>query len=507
MAKRIFQPAIILLTIVVLAAALRIVALFYVGTYTFDDAFSVHFAQMDLGQMLDLIKDEVHPPLYFILLHFWLKIFGSGEIAPRVLALIFSLASLPLLYLLGKKIINRWVGLLASLMMALSYFEIFSGTQMRMYSLLTFFGLASLNLFWLVIVENKKNYWLLYILTNILLLYTHLGGIFGLITQGLWLIILKQKKSLPPNQTKKCLWAQVFILAVWSPWLIILFLPKLAAITGQGWYFNLASVKRQAAIGLYDYFFLLLENYWLRLISGVIIFSAPFLIWLWSDKKTLSSLQQKINPNWFLFSWVLPAFLASAISGVDLTRIFVVGYSGFYLIIAYLFYIALIKSKKTFWLLIILWFGLTAIHLGQNLTHSFSRWDLVNQWLQTNQRPGDQIILLSFTQLYQFQRYYQGTLPVQALSLFPYSTNDLDYQIIHYNWQDYQTNDYKINQLKTASQDTKRILLIHQLATKDQYFAGPVHQWLGQNDWQIATIFSPQAYYGPTVIGYQPKNQ
>src|SRR3989338_5609139 len=105
MAQKNSKPALILLAIVILAAALRIVALFYVGTYTFDDAFSVHFAQMDFGPMLGLIKDEVHPPLYFILLHFWLKLSGVGEIAPRLLALIFSLASLPLLYLLGKKII------------------------------------------------------------------------------------------------------------------------------------------------------------------------------------------------------------------------------------------------------------------------------------------------------------------------------------------------------------------------------------------------------------------
>lgn len=483
-----------LIVIIILAAIIRLVALFSFGTYTFDDLFSVHFAGMDLKAMFSFLKNEVHPPIFYLLLHFWLKIFGSNEITARLLSLIFSLGIIPLLFYLTKKITNKFTAYLTIIIFALSYFQIFAAIQVRMYSLLTFLGLTSLVLFWLIFVENKKNLGFLYILTNILMMFTHLGGIFGLITQWLWFLILVWKKQIDKVKIKKFILSQIIILVVWFLWLVPFFLPKIKTIINQGWYFNLDH-NQNAALGIYDYFFLLLKNYWFRLISASLIFIAPFILLLWPEKKS-----QKINPNWFLFAWVSPAFLVSLVSGINYTRIFIIPYLGFYIITAYFFYLVWQNHKKLFYCLITVWFLISLLNLGQNLTNAFSRWDLATQWLAAKEKPEDKIILPYFIYELNFKYYYQGKHSFQ--SFYPINDNkNFDQKIVEKNWQQI-INQENINQLSGLTKDTQRVFVIYEVSPPDRYLQSLIQQWFEKNNWQIQEIFDPLTLLGPKVIIY-----
>ncbi|MFZ5845548.1 MAG: hypothetical protein ACOY0S_03720, partial [Patescibacteria group bacterium] len=51
-----------------------------------DEAFSILTAQKPLGEIVG--KLGLEPPLYYVLLHFWLKLFGTSEIASRSLSLV-----------------------------------------------------------------------------------------------------------------------------------------------------------------------------------------------------------------------------------------------------------------------------------------------------------------------------------------------------------------------------------------------------------------------------------
>jgi len=314
--------------------------------------------------------------------------------------------------------------------------------------------------------------------------------------------ILIWKKQIAKPLIKKFIFSQIIILAVWSIWLILFFLRKLSTIFNQGWYFQ-ADISRQVIIGIYDYFFLLLKNYWLRLITGTIIFSAPFIILLWADKK-VNSLAEKINPNWFLFAWILPAILISIISQINFTRIFIIAYSGFYLIVSYLFYITFTNRKKLFWLITIFWFAISIINLKQNLTNNYSNWNAVNQWLNQNQSSSDKIIIPYFPQQLSFQYYYTGQ---QNYDYF-YPLNDnqtLEQRIIEKNWQNIITPN-NIDQLRQLIDGAGRILIVNEINIPDYYFTGLTHQWLIENNWQIIDWYQPNELFGPRIIVYTKKS-
>ncbi|HEX9679768.1 MAG TPA: hypothetical protein VGA08_04075, partial [Candidatus Saccharimonadales bacterium] len=80
------------------AAIVYIVALFRIGDLSYDEAFSLHFASLPLGQMLELLRFDIHPPLYYVFLNGWTKLFGLTELAGRIPSVIFSLLSLPIFF-------------------------------------------------------------------------------------------------------------------------------------------------------------------------------------------------------------------------------------------------------------------------------------------------------------------------------------------------------------------------------------------------------------------------
>ena len=58
-----------------------------------DEAFSYFMARENLMNIVLTTARDNNPPLYYILLHFWMKIFGSTEIALRSLSVIFFWAT------------------------------------------------------------------------------------------------------------------------------------------------------------------------------------------------------------------------------------------------------------------------------------------------------------------------------------------------------------------------------------------------------------------------------
>lgn len=494
--QRLNKEIIFLILITIGAAIIRLIALFNFGTYTFDDIFSVHFASMNVEKMFYFIQHELHPPIYYLFLNFWIKIFGDNEIITRLPAFIFSLGIIPLFYYLGKQILNKWIATLATIFFVLSYFQIFNAMQVRMYSMLTFMGLASLVLFWQIIIKNKKNLWLLYILISSLTLLTHLGGVFCIATQWLWLIILIWQKQIDKTKIKKFILSQIPILSIWFIWLIPLFLPKLTKIINEGWFF-IEKRNHNPAVGLYDYFFLLLKNFWARFITATIIISAPFMLLLWTDKKINQKNPGHINANWFLFAWLLPALLISMVFQINYARIFIISYLSLYLIVAYIFYLMFKNEKRLFWPLIIIWFLVSFFNLAQNLNNNFSRWDLVNNNLIQNQKPGDKIILSNFVYELQFQRYYTGQ--TEYVGFYPLEdSKTLEQRIVEKNWQNLINRD-NIDQLTKLTNNARRVIIIYEGVESDKH---SIHDWMEKNDWIVDDIYRPDAIFGPKMITY-----
>jgi uncharacterized membrane protein len=108
----------------------------------FDEALSVNIASLPLDQIADALRHDGHPPLYYFLLHFWIDVFGDGDVAVRALSGLLSLVTLPLVWFAGKRLGGRPVAWTATLVVGLSPYAFRYATEARMYALVMLFVAA-----------------------------------------------------------------------------------------------------------------------------------------------------------------------------------------------------------------------------------------------------------------------------------------------------------------------------------------------------------------------------
>lgn len=150
-----------------------------------DEPFTMFHAQQSIVHILTLPSEgEPNPPLFMLLLHFWIKLFGIGITAVRMLPLIFSSFTVVIIYFTGKRFFNVWAGLIASGMFLLSNFHFFHGLEVRTYSLLSLATASSLY-FYLRLMKEPGNVKILImlVLSNLTLVYSHYFGWFILFMQ------------------------------------------------------------------------------------------------------------------------------------------------------------------------------------------------------------------------------------------------------------------------------------------------------------------------------------
>ena len=157
--------------------------------FWYDEAFSGLIARLSPVQILDNAALSVHPPGYYLLLHFWLPL-GQSETAIRSLSALFSLGAIPLVYGLGRRLFGPSVAALAALGMALFPFQVYFAQEARMYGLLIFLAAALMWIFF-EFVSSKGGWlsWIGYTLLATLGLYVHYFTVFLLLGLHLWFVL------------------------------------------------------------------------------------------------------------------------------------------------------------------------------------------------------------------------------------------------------------------------------------------------------------------------------
>jgi len=146
-----------------------------------DEPFSIFYAQMDLPSIFKMLKNENNPALHFILLHFWIKLFGIGPLSVRFLSVLFSSLTPSIIFLCGNKFFSKQTGIIAALIFTFSVFHVYFSHEARVYPL--FVLLTVLSLYYFLSLVNKPEKWKPYIsllVVNILLIYAHYFGFFVL---------------------------------------------------------------------------------------------------------------------------------------------------------------------------------------------------------------------------------------------------------------------------------------------------------------------------------------
>ncbi len=107
-----------------------------------DEALSVNIARLPFSQMFEALRHDGHPPLYYIMLHGWMNLFGDGDLAVRAMSGVISAATLPVAWFAGHRYGGRAVGLFTIALLASSPFALRYATETRMYALITFLALV-----------------------------------------------------------------------------------------------------------------------------------------------------------------------------------------------------------------------------------------------------------------------------------------------------------------------------------------------------------------------------
>jgi uncharacterized membrane protein len=183
--------------------------LFFAQSFWRDEAFSYVLAKKSIVEIIFLTAKDFNPPLYYFILHFWMKFFGSAEITMRSLSLIFFWANIYVVFLFLKNIF-KLKEKKSFLYLALFIFNpllLYYAFEARMYSMFAF--LATLS-YYAFCKKNKK----LYLIATVAGLFTHYFMILVVLSQLFFSII--NKKNVDYIKSKI-----VFLsLLIFSPWLI-----------------------------------------------------------------------------------------------------------------------------------------------------------------------------------------------------------------------------------------------------------------------------------------------
>jgi 4-amino-4-deoxy-L-arabinose transferase-like glycosyltransferase len=154
-----------------------------------DEALTVDIAKRPLSQLHQLLRQDGAPPLYYVLLHFWMKVFGTSNLGVRSLSGVISVITLPVAWLAGRTYGRRSAWCVV-LVVASAPFAIYYGTEARMYSLVML--LTALGFLALVrAMRNPRPGNLIAVaVVAAALLYTQYWALYLLASLGLWLLWL-----------------------------------------------------------------------------------------------------------------------------------------------------------------------------------------------------------------------------------------------------------------------------------------------------------------------------
>ena len=134
-----------------------------------------------------LIADG-HPPLFFFLMHFWAKLWGTNEFGIRLLPALLGIATIPLLYMAGKTMFNRYIGVLAAGIGAFLPMHVLVSRQARMYTLLPLLVLLSVWTLYDATRHNMRRYWIGWVVTSALMMYSHNWGVLVFAAENLFVL-------------------------------------------------------------------------------------------------------------------------------------------------------------------------------------------------------------------------------------------------------------------------------------------------------------------------------
>ncbi len=179
-----------------------------------DEGFSVNLCQQPIANIIEYLKGDQNPPLYFIILHYWIKFVGLNLGAIKGLGVIFSSLAAVVLFGFIKRYSNFSIAIFAVALFTFSTAQIYFSREVRCFAMVQLVCILSS---WVFINQlNQGNYYkaILLGLLNAILIYSHFLTVFILLIQGLMVLFFFSN-----HRFKQALVTNITTLILFVPWL------------------------------------------------------------------------------------------------------------------------------------------------------------------------------------------------------------------------------------------------------------------------------------------------
>ncbi len=167
-----------LVLVAALAASAYLRTRFIGGQFWMDEAITTGIASHSVSAIPGILRHDGNPPLYYLLLHVWIRLFGTSESATHSLSLLFGLLSVPVGMWAGWTLFGRRAGLIAAVLFAFNAWLTNYAQETRMYELMALLGIVATVSFVHAFVNRRRIYLIVFSACLALMLYTHTWGLF-----------------------------------------------------------------------------------------------------------------------------------------------------------------------------------------------------------------------------------------------------------------------------------------------------------------------------------------
>jgi len=414
----------ILAFITAFATVLRFHAL-AAKTFWFDEGVSVGIARLDwynFGRIL--WRREANMSLYYLLLRGWLQL-GQSEFFVRTLSVLLALVTIPVIYLLGRRLFDSRTGMIAAILLAVNAYHVRYSQEARSYSLMVLLCVGSSLYFLKVLDRPSRRNRIVYILLSVAAVYAHFYS--GLLILAQWLSLLfLDRESIPQEMKTKEDWRWIALLV--SP------IAVFVATTGAG---PLRWIQRPGLQDIWTLGLRLTGN------DGAILLMAYAIACLAAGVPLLAHSQSRMRAPWetwryrLLFLWLLfPILFVLALSlahPLFLPRYFILCLPALLLLAA-----AGISRVRSRWIVALATMVLAVLSIQGTVSYyrqdfedtNREDWRAASQYILANAHPGDAIVFhIPMGRMpYEYYLSLQSTISKNPIVLYPSHGGQIDFR-------------------------------------------------------------------------------
>jgi 4-amino-4-deoxy-L-arabinose transferase-like glycosyltransferase len=219
----------ILIVLIILFSAIRLLSVFMPLAYLWDEAAYIGMAKgLIKGLPYGWVQESFHEvlfraPLLTYSIYVFTLLFRNAAIAANFFISLISILSIVLVYFLGKRLLDKKLGLISAAILATNPLHLFFSFKVLTEN---FFGfLITLSIFFLFLSEKNKKFLLAFTITLVLSIYSRYSGIL-LVPAALVALFLIKRDWLKEIFTSKYFFLSIIIFA-------LLFIPILTGVRGQ----------------------------------------------------------------------------------------------------------------------------------------------------------------------------------------------------------------------------------------------------------------------------------